>query len=270
MKRLAVLGHPIAQSFSPRLHGYWLKKYGIEGSYEAIDTPPENLGSNLSRLAQECYAGVNLTLPLKEIALPLLDEIDHQAQRTGAVNTVVFRDGKKVGYNTDVYGFRENLGIKSISKAVVLGAGGAARAVVVALQEMGAEEIILCNRSEERARELIHDLKPSPKGRGLYFVPWENRHSILAQASLLVNTTSLGMIGQPPLEINLELLPQTALVTDIVYKPITTGLLAVARDRGNPTIDGLGMLLYQGQKAFEHFFGILPEVTEELRQRILT
>jgi shikimate dehydrogenase len=266
-KKAAVLGHPIAQSLSPRLHDYWLKQHGIEGNYTAIETTPNQLKSTLIKVQEEGYSGVNLTLPLKESALPLLDEIDPQAKRIGAVNTIVFCKGKTVGYNTDSYGFWENIcrphpPIRN--KAVILGAGGAARAVVAALQEAGFKEIILCNRSEERAKELMESLTThhSP----LTTSPWQNRHLILEETNLLVNTTSLGMTGQPPLEIDLEKLLSTALVTDIVYKPLTTALLHRAIARGNPTVDGLGMLLYQGQKAFELFFGILPEVTTDLRE----
>ena len=283
--RLAVLGHPIRHSLSPILHDWFFKQAGIAGSYEKIDTPPEKLAETLNTLQQQGYAGVNLTLPLKEQALPLLDKIDPIAKQIGAVNTVIFKDGKKIGYNTDAYGFMQNLqdsgaavctgvteqgdarsgggslvmGVKTpLDKIIILGAGGAARAVIAGLLDAGAQEIIICNRNQQRAEEL------ATINHQLTTTHWNNRHKALENASLLVNTTSLGMQGQPKLEISLEALPKTALVADIVYQPLETELLLAARHRGNPACEGVGMLVYQGQKAFELFTGLHISVTKEV------
>ncbi len=262
-RRAAVLGHPISHSLSPRLHHYWLKQYHLEGSYEAIETQPSKLAHTLNALEREGYAGVNLTVPLKETVLSLLDKVDPAARRIGAVNTVIFTEGRRVGYNTDAYGFRENLRHPGPGKAVILGAGGAARSIITALLEDGYDQIVLCNRTFEKAQMLAREFACGA-------VAWEHRAEVLAGCSLLVNSTSLGMQGQPPLEISLEKLPSTAVVTDIVYSPLETDLLKAARAKGNRVVDGLGMLLYQGQKAFELFFGLLPEVSAELRKEILS
>jgi shikimate dehydrogenase len=266
LRRAAVLGYPISHSLSPVLHGYWLQHYHLAGSYEAIETKPEDLAIRLKTLQDAGYAGVNLTVPLKETVLPLLDEITPLAAQMGAVNTVVFKDGKTIGYNTDAEGFARNIApmnFSALQKAIVLGAGGAARAVIAALVAEGAQHIIILNRSMEKA-EALSALHPQI----CQVQPWEARDAALAEADLLVNTTSLGMKNQPELVINLAALPRTALVTDIVYNPLHTALLQAAAQRGNPTVDGLGMLLYQAVPAFEHFFGIRPEVTEELRRYI--
>lgn len=271
--KAAVLGHPIDHSLSPRLHRHWLKFYKMEGSYEAVETLPEKLAETLNRLQDDGYAGVNLTVPLKEKALALMDDIDPIAARIGAVNTVTFREGKKQGWNTDAYGFVQNLEslgyrIQNSRKAVVLGAGGAARAIIAGLLDVGVKRIVLSNRSREKAEELVKSLAPASDPQALKPVSWTDRHISLADADLVINTTSLGMQGQPELDIYLDRLPVTGLVVDIVYNPLQTPLLYAARQRGNLTVDGLGMLIFQGQKAFEHFFGKLPPVTEALRQEM--
>lgn len=265
MKKAAVLGHPISHSLSPKLHNYWLKKYNINGEYIAIDTPAEILAQRLTQLIGAGYSGVNLTIPLKEQVLPLLDEISDQAKQIGAVNTVIFSQGKIIGKNTDAYGFIENLreDIGNISQyvkhPVVLGAGGAARAVISGLLAEGAEQIILLNRTRETA-EIISKMHPAIKVED-----WDKRSNILEDASLLVNTTSLGMKNQPDLDISLKYLPVNTLVTDIVYNPLKTKLLEQAEVRGNKVVDGLGMLIHQAAPAFEEFFGQKPEVDEEIR-----
>jgi shikimate dehydrogenase len=289
MKKAAVLGHPISHSLSPVLHGYWLKQHGIAGTYEALDTPPEKLAETLKSLQQQGYSGVNLTVPLKTQILPLLDSIDETAQRIGAVNTVTFTSKGLHGTNTDAYGFIENLRASVgdltpyLSHAVVLGAGGAARAVVAALLDAGVQKLTIINRSREKAEQLVKEFRiqnsefseKPPRAwildSGFWILKdWHDRSSESAETTLLINTTSLGMSGQPPLEIDLSALPPHALVTDIVYKPLVTPLLQQAQARGLKTVDGLGMLLYQAQLAFEAFFGTRPAVTPQLRAEVLS
>ncbi len=270
MKRAAVLGYPISHSLSPKLHGYWLKKYGIEGDYEAIKTSPEFLGERISKLKEEGYTGVNLTVPLKEQVTPYLDQISAKAKLIGAVNTVTFKDEKIHGDNTDAYGFIENLreGVENLSPylnhAIILGAGGAARAVIAGLLAEGVTQITLLNRTRSKA-EALAEMHPS-----IQVEDWKNSSESLSAASLLINTTSLGMKNQPELELNLESLPVNALVTDIVYNPLHTMLLKQAAERGNPTVDGLGMLIHQAVPAFEAFFGIKPEADKTIRDGLIT
>lgn len=274
--RAAVLGHPISHSLSPALHGYWLKRHGINGSYEAIETPAEALAETLKKLADAGYRGVNLTVPLKEAVMPLLDEIDPIAQQIGAVNTVVFAKGKMTGYNTDAYGFIQNLQSSHHpiipSSAFIFGAGGAARAILAGLIEAGVEKIMICNRNKERAEELANLFSRHSRAGGnleMDVCEWDRHQTHLPHYSLIINTTSLGMKNQFPLEVDFSNYPPETLVTDIVYNPLETPFLRNAQAANLPTVDGLGMLLYQGQKAFEYFFGILPEVTEALRLNLL-
>ena len=276
--RAGVIGWPVGHSLSPRLHGYWLKAYGIDGRYDAIPVEPENLEAELRRLAGEGYAGVNATVPHKDAALALCDRADAAARAIGAANTLVFRDGKILASNSDAFGFLENLrqghpGWRAdAGPAAVLGAGGAARAVVWALLQEGAPEVRLVNRTLSRAEALARDLA-GDFGAAVTPLAWEGAGEAAGEAldgaALLVNTTSLGMAGQPPLEIDLAALPGSALVTDIVYAPLETPLLGLARARGNPTVDGLGMLLHQARPGFEAWFGVAPEVTPELRVAVL-
>jgi len=267
IKKAGVVGFPVAHSLSPRLHGFWLKKYNIAGEYKHYEVRPENLPEFIHNMrSDKDFSGVNLTIPHKESVIKLLDNIDEIATEIGAVNVVINGNGKLIGKNTDAYGFAENIktSVTGTKKAVVLGAGGAAKAVIFSLLEIGFKEIIITNRSRVRAEELSSVIR-----HPLSVVDWQKRGEILENTDLLVNTTSLGMTGKESLEIDLSLLPKTALVTDIVYSPLVTPLLAQAKARGNPTIDGLGMLLYQAVPAFEAWFGIKPEVTEELRQYVL-
>lgn len=272
--RLAgVMGWPVAHSKSPRLHGYWLARYGIDGSYMPLPVAPENFPKALGSLADLGFAGVNITIPHKEMAIAECDELSDRARRIGAVNTISFtEDGRVLGDNTDGFGFIENLrqgapdtGFCS-GPAVVLGAGGASRAVLVALLDEGSPEIRLANRTRKRAEDLATDIN-DPR---LRVIDWPVSGDALADASLVVNTTSLGMVGQPALEIDLEGLPSSAVVTDIVYAPLMTDLLVQARSRGNPVVDGLGMLLHQARPGFHRWFGIDPEVTRELRDFVLS
>lgn len=264
-KLAGVMGWPIEHSLSPRLHGYWLRHYKIEGEYKALAVPSGKLAASLRALPAQNYRGVNLTLPHKQAALRIVDFIDPLARRIGAVNLVIVReDGKLEGRNTDAYGFTQNLRASgygaSDRPAVVLGAGGAARAVLAALIDMGLGRIHLLNRTQNRAHALAEEL-----GREIRVFPWTESAQAFQGAGLLVNATSLGMQGEPPLEIPLDALPKEAAVADLVYAPLETNLLRRASARGHKTVDGLGMLLYQAQPAFEVFFGKKPDVTPELR-----
>ena len=275
--RAGVMGWPVAHSLSPHLHGHWLARYGIDGSYEAIAVEPDGLPVALSSLAETGFRGVNLTVPHKERALALVNRVDSVAQRIGAVNTVVVEaDGTLAGSNTDAFGFIENLRDRvpdavacawAGRPAVVLGAGGAARAVCTALIDCGATEIRLVNRTTARAAALA-DALPGLKERCV-IADWKARDAALAGAGLLVNTTVLGMTGQPPLELDLAGLPVDATVNDIVYVPLETDLLAQARQRGNPAVDGLGMLLHQARPGFRAWFGVDPVVDDDLRRTVL-
>lgn len=266
--RLAgIVGWPVAHSLSPRLHGHWLQRYGIDGAYVPLPVPPERLEQALSALPALGLAGVNLTIPHKEPAVSLVDRLSPGAERIGAVNTVVVEDdGTLSGDNTDGFGFIAALSESGVGwraeagPAVVLGAGGAARAVAVALLDAGAPEVRLLNRTLERARALA-----SPLSGPIHAMDWAERSASLDGAALLVNTTSLGMRGQPPLVLALDALPRTALVTDVVYTPLITPLLAAAQARGNPVVDGLAMLLHQARPGFRAWFGVDPRVDDDLR-----
>lgn len=264
MKKAGVIGHPIAHSLSPKLHNYWLKKYNINGEYKAYDVAPAALADFIGSMVGKNFSGCNITVPHKEAALRLIDDIDPLAEKIGAINTLIVRDGKISGSNTDVVGFSENIKphITGTKKAVILGAGGASRAVIVALQQLGFSHITITNRTREKSLELA-------KKFTLETATWEHRADVLQDADLLVNTTSLGLAGKSPLEIDLALLPKSALVTDIVYAPLITPLLDDAQARGNKIVDGLGMLLHQAAPGFAAWFGVKPEVTNELRQFIL-
>jgi shikimate dehydrogenase len=267
-KRAFVIGHPIAHSRSPMIHGHWLARYGIEGSYRAIDVAPQDLVAFLSGLAENGFAGGNVTIPHKEAAFAAAGRLDEAAQAIGAVNTLWFEDGILCGGNTDAHGFAANLdqhapGWAAGGAAVVVGAGGAARAVVHALKARGVRDIRIANRTVERARELAARF-----GDGVSAHPSATLAELLGDAGLLVNTTSLGMQGKEAageLPADPALLPAHALVTDIVYVPLETPLLAAARRRGLKTVDGLGMLLHQAVPGFERWFGRRPEVTPALR-----
>ena len=269
--RLAgVLGWPVSHSLSPRLHGHWLREYRVDGAYRPLKVEPEKLPEALRGLIALGFRGANVTLPHKERALELCAEVTERAARIGAVNTLVVRDGHLEGDNSDGFGFLENLKERADAwqaeqgPAVVLGAGGAARAILVALLDAGVPEIRLLNRTRSRAESLAEDL-----GGPIQPLDWGSWERALEGAALLVNTTSLGMQGQPPLDIELDALPRSALVNDIVYVPLETRLLAAARVRGNPVVDGLGMLLHQARPGFESWFGVSPSVTPALRRAVL-
>ncbi|MCB9982890.1 MAG: shikimate dehydrogenase [Rhodospirillales bacterium] len=271
--KCGVIGHPITHSKSPLIHNYWINTYGLNGIYEAIDVAPENLETGVKRLIDEGYKGFNVTVPHKETIMALCDKIDHNAQNIGAVNTVVIENGRLRGMNTDGYGFLHNIWDTDPNFdfedkcAVVLGAGGATRAIVSALIGERIGKIILLNRTRERAENLAEDM--GKVGNFITVEDWKNRHAVLTTADLLVNTTALGMQGQPVLEIDLGKLPVHALVNDIVYAPLDTDLLKAARVRGNKTVTGIGMLLHQARPAFKEWFGLLPGVTDELNELVL-
>ena len=265
------MGWPVAHSLSPRLHGYWLAHHGIDGRYDALAVAPEGLAQRLAGIAADGFAGVNLTVPHKLAALDFMVSLSPAARAIGAVNTVVVGpDGALAGDNTDAFGFMENLRAGAphwsagSGPAVVLGAGGAARAVCHGLLAAGAPEIRLINRTAANAEALA-----AMDAERITTPAWAARGDALHEAALLVNTTSLGMVGQPALDLDLAALPDGALVTDIVYAPLETPLLAAAARRGNPVVDGLGMLLHQARPGFAAWFGVMPEVTAALRAHVL-
>lgn len=255
-----IVGWPVGHSRSPRLHGLWLTHYGIDGAYIPLPIAPEHLSGGIAALPKLGFRGANVTVPHKEAAARLCDSVDPAAERIGAVNTlIVGDDGLIRGANTDAFGFAESVraavGSLPTGAAVVLGAGGAARAVLAALADAGCADIRLVNRTAERARALADRFGPAVRP-----VAWRDTAAALDGAAFLVNTTSLGMTGQPPLDLDLETLPRRAVVADIVYAPLMTPLLARAAARGNPTVDGLGMLIHQARPGFEAWFGVWPDM----------
>ena len=270
-KIAGVFGWPVDHSLSPRLHGYWLQTYGIDGAYVPLAVPPEHFAQALRLLPALGFAGANITLPHKEAALASVDEATGLARRIGAVNTVVVReDGSLLGDNTDAEGFLANLRVGAPGwtpkdgPAVLLGAGGVARAVAVALLDAGVPELRIVNRTAARAEELVQAVGGAAK-----VSLWVDRERALSDAALLVNGTSLGMAGQSPLELDLGALSKEAVVIDTVYTPLITPLLRAARERGNTGVDGLGMLLYQARPGFKAWYGTDPEITPELREFVL-
>lgn len=262
-----LIGWPAAHSRSPLIHRYWLRTLGIEGGYVIEAVPPDEFKDFVLRLSLRGFVGANVTIPHKEQALAL-SKPDERARAVGAANTLWFRDGELCSTNTDVEGFISNLdasapGWDKAEEALVLGAGGAARAVVFGLIERGIKTVHLANRTVERAQALAVQFGASVKPTG-----WDKAPELLSRAGLLVNTTSLGQHGQPPLEIDIARLPDGAVVADIVYVPLQTELLAAAQKRGLKTADGLGMLLHQAVRGFELWFGRRPEVTAELRSLV--
>jgi len=270
MKRACVIGWPVAHSRSPLIHGHWLARYGIEGTYERAAVPPEEIGAFLRDLRAGGFVGANVTVPHKEVALAAAAHVDDVAHGIGAANTLWLENGVLNATNTDAYGFLRNLDDLAPGwavpggVAVVLGAGGAARSVLRGLLDRGVAEIRLVNRTKARADELARFF-----GRPVHALEWINRGQALNNATLLVNTTTLGMKGEPALDIDLDALPASAVVSDLIYVPLETPLLRQARQRGLRTVDGLGMLLHQAVPGFEKWFGVRPEVTAELRDIIL-
>lgn len=267
MIKTGVIGHPVKHSKSPLIHNYWIEKHGLSGKYEAIDIKPENLKEDIQKLIDQGYKGFNLTLPHKELIIPLCDEIDDTARKIGAVNTVVVEKGKLKGFNTDVFGFIEN--IKQNAKynfsgaAYIIGAGGAAKAVLYGLEQEGTSKIYLTNRTKFKAEELAAHYK------NVSVIDWEKREQALSNADLVINTTSLGMTGQEKLDPDLSALKPDAIVCDIVYTPLYTDLLRHAQDKGNRVVTGIGMLLHQARPAFQKWHGVMPDIDETLLKKVL-
>jgi shikimate dehydrogenase len=266
-----VFGWPVDHSRSPRLHGYWLRQFKIDGAYIPFATHPSRLEQGIRALPALGFRGGNITLPHKERAVGFVDALTPTAKRIGAINTLIVRDdGTILGDNSDGFGFIANLQQiqpdwrGSAGPAVLLGAGGAARAIVVSLLDAGVPEIRLVNRTTRRAEEIA-----AVVGGPIKVLPWDARADALKDAALLVNGTTLGMAGQAPLDLDLAQLPASAVVYDIVYVPLLTELLKAAQQRGNPTVDGIGMLLHQGRPGFKVWFGEDPQVTPELRAFVL-
>ena len=265
-----VMGWPVAHSRSPAIHNHWIAQYGLRGTYVTLPVQPERLADAVRGLRALGFAGCNVTVPHKVAAMALMDDLHPVARRMAAINTIVVReDGSLYGMNNDGAGWVQSLQDAdpawrgSAGPALVLGAGGAARAIVVALLDEGVPEIRITNRTRERAEALAQEFGPQVR-----VVDWKERNPAMAGAQLLVNTTTQGMHGQPALDVALDDLPAGALVSDLVYIPQETPLLAAARQRGHRTVGGLGMLINQARPAFQAWFGVMPEVTPELRAAV--
>lgn len=269
--KAGVIGWPVEHSLSPRLHGFWLDRYGIDGIYLPLPVAPPNIEDAIRALPKLGFVGANVTVPHKEAAYRTVDSLSETARKIGAVNTIVCdEDGELFGDNTDAFGFIENVRATApawrgdAAPALVLGAGGAARAVIAALIDAGAPEIRLANRTRERADALLAHF-----GAPLTIVAWDDRNDAMAGTGTLVNTTTLGMTGNPPLDVDLSGLNGDAVVNDIVYAPLETALLKAAASRGLVAVDGLGMLLHQARPGFEAWFGTRPTVDDALRAHVL-
>lgn len=269
--KTGVIGHPIAHSKSPLIHKYWIEQYGLSGGYKTIDIAPDDLRSGVERLISEGYKGFNVTVPHKVAIMDLCDDLSPIAREIGAVNTVTVEQGRLIGTNTDAYGFAQNIKENVESewcfhdgKAVVLGAGGAAKAVIYALLDEGVPEIIVTNRSRDKA-EALCDMSPDK----IQVMDWGARNDAFQDACLIVNTTSLGMQGKPSLDVDLSRASQSALVNDIVYAPLMTDLLSSAQKRGMDVVTGIGMLLHQARPGFELWNGVFPDVTPGLERLVL-
>ena len=258
-----IIGWPVAHSRSPRLHGFWLERYGIDGAYIPLPIRPENFAAAVRGLAAAGFAGANVTIPHKRAAFAVCDSTDDTARRAGAVNTLVFHDGRITGSNTDGWGFLANLRAYGVNPAagpaLLLGAGGGARAIAAALQSEGVT-VTIANRTRERADELARHLP------GLRVIDWNRRSHAVVDNVLIVNTTPLGMANHPRLEVDLLRAAPNAAVCDIVYVPLETPLLADARARGLRAVEGLGMLLHQAVPGFRSWFGVPAEVDDALRR----
>ena len=270
MIRACVIGWPIEHSRSPLIHGHWLKVYGIEGSYTKVAVNPDNAADFLRKLGENGLAGCNVTVPLKEVAFSVADQREDSALAVGAANTIWLESGKICAANTDTYGFMTHLDTaapgwqENRRPVAILGAGGAARAIAHGFQQAGLNDVVILNRTCERAEALVADL-----GEGLGVADWSERTRCADWASVVVNTTTIGMKGVGELGIEFTNAHPDCIVADIVYVPLETRLLHDARVHGLKTVDGLGMLLHQAVPGFERWFGVRPEVTPQLRQIIL-
>jgi shikimate dehydrogenase len=267
--RAFVMGHPIGHSRSPMMHSYWLRQQGLDGRYEPLDVAPDDLAGFFAAYRERGWVGGNVTVPHKLAVIPHLDAIDDDAAAMGAVNTIWWKDGALTGGNTDSLGFMGNLDERApawergAGRAVVIGAGGATRAAVYGLLGRGLD-VAICNRTLDKAEALAQQFGNGVRAHGMDALP-----ELMQSADLLVNTTSLGMAGQPPLEIDLAPLKAGAVVYDVIYVPLETPLLKQAAAKGHPTVDGLGMLLHQGVVGFRRWFGKTPAITDELRQLLI-
>jgi shikimate dehydrogenase len=268
-----VMGWPVAHSLSPLLHGHWIAEHGLNAHYVPLAVEPQNLAQALTALSALGFRGVNLTIPHKEAALATVCQIDAAAALIGAINTVIIEDGRLTGRNTDAIGYANSLreaGVERIAgHALVLGAGGAARAVVYALYQLGVRRIVIGNRTRDRAEAFKKDAAKL-EGLEITVADWASVMDHGKGAGILVNTTALGMTGQGALDVELSKLNPAAVVSDIVYRPLRTPLLIAAEARGHLIVEGLGMLLHQAAPAFEAWFGVLPSVTPELRRKLET
>jgi shikimate dehydrogenase len=265
-----VMGWPVAHSRSPVIHNHWIAQYGLRGSYVLLPVQPENFEQAIRGLPALGFAGCNVTIPHKVNAMKMMDYVDPVAQAMGAINTIVVQaDGSLHGFNNDGYGYIQSLRDAQPSwrgdagPALVLGAGGAARAIVLSLLNEGAPEVRLVNRTRAKAQALADEF-----GARVKVYDWAERNDAMAGVALLVNTTNQGMHGQPDLEVKLDALPAQALVSDAIYIPLETAFLKAARERGHTTVNGLGMLLNQARPAFNAWFGVMPEITPALHQAI--
>lgn len=270
--RAAVIGNPISHSLSPKLHSYWLNRYGIEGEYIALQVTEDALESTLRELPRKGFIGANVTIPHKVSVMQFADQITDRATLIGAANTLIFKeDGRIFADNTDGYGFMANLRQGApdwdpkAGPAAIFGAGGAARAIIVALADAGVPEIIIANRTRAKAEALRADF-----GARVSVVDWVQADKMLEDANTVINTTSLGMVGGQEFKVSLDALSPKAVVTDIVYNPLQTPFLIAAAEKGCMTVDGLGMLLHQGVPGFERWFGRRPEVDDATRAAVLS
>lgn len=281
IKKVAVLGFPISHSLSPRIHSWWIKKYNISAEYMAVEVKPENLKQFIDLMPQNGFIGCNLTIPLKEKALEVMANVDPFAKFIGAINTIIIKDGYFFGTNTDFVGFARSLkdGAEKFypnynftdKTALVLGAGGAAKAIIFALLSMNFKKIVIANRNIQRAQQIKQNAIENFKvdSNQIEVVSWGEKENFLKGTDVLINTTSLGMKGKDELEIDISSLKKNAIVNDIVYNPIKTNLLKQAESLNLKTIDGLGMLLNQAAPAFEAWFNVKPIVDEQLRKYVL-
>lgn len=271
LKKACVIGDPIAHSLSPVIHGFWIAQYGLNAAYERAHVTVEDFPDFIAGLRQHGYVGANVTVPHKETAYRLVNRLHGTARGIGAVNTLWFEEDGLVGANSDVAGFLGNLDEgqpgwdKGLQSATVIGAGGAARAVIKALHDRDIPKIRITNRTENRAQQLLAELQIEAE-----IFSWEKIHDSIESTELIVNTTTLGMTGHTPLELDLSVADSNATVTDIVYTPLKTPLLEAAERKGLPIVDGLGMLLHQAVLGFTHWFGVTPKVTPALRTAVLT
>ena len=270
LKKAAVLGWPIGQSLSPLIHNHWMAIHGIDASYEAIAVEPDNLADLITGLPDKGFVGCNVTVPHKETVMAALDKVAPMALSIGAVNTVVIKDGVKTGFNTDIGGFKKQLDDSASNwptykPPLIIGAGGAARAAVAAFLSTEVPFIMITNRTQAKAEKIATEI-----GRGrVAVVEWENRHTAVAGAGVIANTTTLGMTDQPALDLKLDLAASDTVVYDIVFKPLETALLKAANAKGLKTVDGLGMLVYQAAAAFKLWFGVDPVYDDALKAKLM-